>query len=269
MFKSISFFFREHFKNRALISKLAKVKMSQTTVRSTLGIWWIYIHDILYFSAFILFRILLTGNSNVYGMHGVVYLMTGLVPWLLIGEIMNSATSSIKSNKIIIQSIRFPVILLPTVDFLAVFRKRIVTFLFIFVTVTYYGYLGQFNILKFIYYLTAMGFILLGSTHFLSALIAISNDFQQFHIAIMKVLFFTLPIMWDFGRIQGTKYEILGRIVKFNPFVFIIQGFRDCFVNGQAQKIIYHLYFWIIAFIIFGLGCFIQKKLAKYYSDFV
>lgn len=269
MLKYLSFFFIEHYRNRELISKLAKVKMSQTTIRSTLGVWWIYIHDILYFSAFILFRILLTGNSSVYGMHGVVYLMTGLVPWLLIGEILNSATSSIKSNKIIIQSIRFPVILLPTVDFLAIFRKRILTFLFIFITVIYYGYIAQFSIVKFIYYLFATSFILLGLTHFLSALIAISNDFQQFHIAIMKILFFSLPIMWDFGRIDGTSYEILGKIAKLNPLVFVIQGYRDSFVNAQSQTLVYHLYFWIISIGFFVAGCFVQKKLAKYYSDFI
>ena len=243
--------------------------MTQTTVRSTLGIWWVYIHDILYFTAYTVFRILLTGNSLIDGMQGTVYLMTGLVPWLLISEILNSATNAIRNNKVIIQSIRFPIILLPTVDVLAINMKRVLTFLFIFATCIYYGYGLNVNLFLVIYYFIAMNFLLLGLTHLISAFVAISNDFYQFYVAIMKIVFFSLPIMWSFSKIESTSYSYLASLIKLNPLVYIIEGFRDAFVSGGFQTLKYTIYFWSVAWIIFMLGCYVQYKLAKYYSDFI
>lgn len=208
MFSSIKYFIDQHMQNSQLIYKMAKVHMAQSTVRSTLGIWWVYIHDLLYFSAYTLFRILLTGNSSIEGMHGTVYLMTGLVPWLLISEVMNSATNAIRSNKVIIQSIKFPVILLPTVDVFAIVMKRLPTFIFVYITCTYYGYFYNFNLLLFLYYFVAMCLLLLGITHLFSAFIAISNDFYQLYAAVMKVMFFSLPIMWNFSKVLATPMPI-------------------------------------------------------------
>ena len=64
MFPSVRFTINEYIQNRKLLIKLAYVHMSQSTIRSTWGVVWVYIHDILYFTAFVLFRILLTGNSG-------------------------------------------------------------------------------------------------------------------------------------------------------------------------------------------------------------
>lgn len=269
MFSSVCFTISEYMKNRKLLFKLAFVHMSQTTVRSTWGVMWVYIHDILYFTAFTLFRILLTGNRPVDGMTSVEYLMTGLVPWLLISEVLNSATNAIRNNKVIIQSIKFPIVILPGVEVLAILLKRLPTFLFIFLICTFYGHLQCFHPGMFLYYMLAMIALLLAATLLISAFIAISEDFHQLYMAFMRILFFTLPIMWDFQTLEGTKYAIWGELLKLNPLIYIIQGFRDTFVLGNTQKIEYGFYYWILVFAVFWLGCFVQKRLQKFYSDFI
>ena len=52
MFASVRFTVREYINNYKLLFKLAFIHMSQATVRSTWGVVWVYIHDILYFTAF-------------------------------------------------------------------------------------------------------------------------------------------------------------------------------------------------------------------------
>lgn len=269
MFSSVKFTISEYITNRKLLFKLACVHMSQTTVRSTWGVVWVYIHDILYFTAFTLFRILLTGNRPVDGLTSVEYLMTGLVPWLLISEVLNSATNAIRSNKVIIQSIKFPIIILPGVEVLAILLKRLPTFLFIFLVCIVYGHIQCFNLFLFLYYFVAMVALLLATTLLLSAFIAVSEDFHQLYMAFMRILFFTLPIMWDFRTLEGTKYVIWGQVLKLNPLIYIIQGFRDAFVLGNTQSIRYGCYYWGIVIVVFLLGCFVQKRLQKFYSDFV
>lgn len=269
MLSSVKFTISEYIKHRKLLFNLSYVHMSQSTIRSTWGVMWVYIHDILYFTAFTLFRILLTGNRNVNGMYSAEYLMTGLVPWLLISEVLNSATNAIRSNKVIIQSIKFPIVILPGVEVLAILLKRLPTYLFIFVICTYYGHLSSFNPLLFIYYLFSTIALLFALTLILSAIIAISEDFHQFYLAMMRILFFSLPIMWDFATIDGTQYAYWGKLLRLNPLIYLIQGTRDAFVTGPTQPLKYTCYFWIVVLIIFLLGCYAQKRLQKFYADFV
>ncbi len=269
MFFLIRYTINEYWNERKLLFRLAYIHMSQSTVRATGGVLWAYIHDILYFTAFTIFRILLTGNGIVEGMSNVEYLMTGLVPWLLISEVLNSATNAIRSNKVIIQSIKFPIIILPGVEVLAILMKRLPTFIFAFITVIYYGHLQCFHFWLFMYYLLAMIIFLSAVTLFISAINAVCEDFHQLYIAIMKVIFFSIPIMWNFGTIRGTQYAFLEIILKFNPLIYIVNGFRDAFIYGNTQTIFYTEYFWSVTFIIMVMGCFVQKRLQKYYSDFI
>lgn len=267
MIEAIKEVYQEHTEYKRMILKLAIDNMSRQTIRTTLGVWWVYIHDILYFTVFILFRILMAGNGFVEGMHSVVYLITGLVPWFFMSEVLNTGSNAIKSNKGIIHSIKFPVSVLPTIDVLAIFFKRISTFVLVFVVVIYYGYISQFNLILFIYYILCM-FILMWVINILvSALVAVSGDFNQIYLAINRVLMFSLPIIWSFQNIQ--EYKKLDIILRINPMVYVINGFRNAFVLGKAPSLTYTIYFWICIIILFSCGSLVQHRLRKYYADFV
>jgi len=195
--------------------------------------------------------------------------MTGLVPWLLISEVLNSATNAIRTNKVIIQSIKFPITILPGVEVLSIFMKRLPSFLFIVVVCIYYGHFANMCLPLILYYILATFAILFGATLLFSAVIAVSDDFHQIYMAFMKVLFFSLPIMWNFRTLEGTQYASWERILKLNPLIYIIQGFRDAFVLGNTQSVGYTVYFWCITILVFWFGCFVQKRMQKFYSDFI
>lgn len=267
MRKAIKYVYYEHRKNLEMILKLAVTNMTKQTIRTTLGVWWVYVHDILYFTVYVIFRILMAGNGQVENMHSVVYLMTGLVPWFFMNEVLNTGSNAIKMNKGIIQSIKFPISIFPTIEVLAIFFKRIFTFIMIFVVDIYYGYIGQFNLILFIYYVLCM-FILMWAINLVtSAFVAISGDFNQVYIAITRVLMFSLPIIWSFENIAS--YKMFNWGLRLNPMVYVINGFRNAFVLGQAPDLIYTVYFWLCILIVTSCGCLIQYKLRKYYADFM
>lgn len=269
MISLIRYTINEYWREKKLLFRLAYIHMSQNTVKATGGVFWTYIHDVLYFVAFTVFRILLAGEGKVDGMSSVEYLMTGLVPWLLISEVLNNATNAIRNNKVIVQSIKFPIIILPGVEVLAILMKRLPTFIFTFIVIIYYGHIQYFHFFLFLYYLSAMVVFLCSITFFISAINAVCEDFHQLYIAFMKVIFFSIPIMWNADTIRGTQYSFLETILKLNPLVYIINGFRDAFIHGNTQTIFYGGYFWFVTWIIMVLGCFAQKRLQKYFSDFI
>lgn len=266
MFVSSKYVIREHIKNYRLIIKMAFMDSEKQTIRSSIGIFWTYFHDILYIGVFIMFRLLISGNGNIMKMNGIVYMVTGMIPWFFLSDCLNTGSNSIRANRGIIQSIALPAVILPTISVASIFIKRLFSFLLIFIVSVAFGYIKFFHPLLFIYYIVCMICFGVAINLVLTAIVAISEDFRQLHGSIVRVLIYTMPIIWDFSNVSSHFVQVLLRI---NPMVYIVKGFRDVFVLGITQNILYGLYFWICTIILFMCGSFLQYKLRKYYADFV
>jgi teichoic acid transport system permease protein len=267
MLEAVKFVCKEHFDNIPLIIKMSLVSMRKQTLRTSLGVLWLYIHDFVYFFVFLLFRILMAGKGQIDGINNVVFLITGLIPWFFISEVLGVVSCSIKSSKSIITSIKFPVSVLPTIELIGIFLKRIWTFLFIFAVAIFYGYLSNINLFLVLYYTFAMLILMFVIMLPITAFIAVSSDFQQLYLVVIRVFLYTMPIVWGFKHIK--EYTTLCKVVKLNPMVYILNGYRSAFVYGNMPSLIYTVYFWVFILIFFVLGCFVQYKLKRYYSDFM
>lgn len=264
--KSVAYILREHKQNIRLIIKMAFMNMDRQTIRSSLGMFWIYFHDIIYILVFVAFRILVAGNGSVMGMDSTVYMMTGMIPWFFINDVLSQGSMAVRSNKGIVQSIRFPVPVLPAIEVLSIFLKRIFSFVMLFAIVAAFGYIRYFNILLFTYYIVCAFALSVAVNLVISAFVAISDDFRQLYDAFLRVLIYTLPILWDFSHVESVGMNVLLRI---DPIVYVIKGFRDAFVLGPVQDIRYGAYFWACVLVIFIIGSYVQDRLKKYYADFV
>lgn len=267
MTEAIKYVINEHIHNFNLIRKMSMVSMKKQTLRTSLGVLWLYIHDFVYFFVFLLFRILMAGKGQIDGINNVVFLITGLIPWFFISEVLGVVSCSIKSNKAIITSIKFPISVLPTIELMGIFFKRIWTFLFIFAIAIFYGYLESINLLLFLYYTFSLLLLMFAIMLPITAFVAVSSDFQQLYLVVIRVFLYTMPIVWGFKHIK--EHILLCKIVKLNPMVYILNGYRSAFVYGNMPTLMYTLYFWLFVAAMFAFGCFVQFKLRKYYSDFM
>jgi len=256
----------EHKKNYLLIIKLAIMNMEKQTLRSSLGVLWNYFHDIVYILVFIMFRLLISGYGDIMGMNSIIYLLTGLIPWFFISDVLNQGSRSIKNNRGIVQSLRFPIVVLPTIEVLSIFIRRYFTFFLLLIASTLFGYLRLFSIGLFLYYFICLFLLMISINWILSALVAVSEDFHQLYLAFVRVMIYSLPVMWSFEKVNNLIVQILLRI---NPMVYVINGFRNAFILGGCPNILYTIYFWICIAIFTIAGSFIQYKLRRYYSDFI
>lgn len=266
MIKAFQNIIRIHIQNYRLIIKIALINTKKQTVRSSIGILWTYIHDIVYALTFVAFRVLVSGYGNIQGMNSIVYLMTGLIPWFAMSDVLNQGSMAIRSNKGIVQSIKFPVPLLPTVEVLGIYIRRFFTFFILFILVSGFGYLRFFHLGLFLYYTLCSFLLMVGMNWILSAFVAVSEDFRQLHLAFMRIMVYMLPIMWTYEKIENTTISVL---LKINPIAYIILGYRDAFVIGKMPWTWYSVYFWVVIICLFLIGSYIQFKLKKYYADFV
>ncbi len=253
--------------NKKAIWDISVKNLHQQTLRTSLGIGWVFFRDVVYYFAFILFRYLMSGDGDVEGMHFTLFLMLGLIPWNFMNECMNGGVMAIKGNNFIISSIKFPITILSTIEVIAIFLKRMFTLLILFLVIILFGDLRNVVWWMFIYYFFAMFVFMCIWNLIFSSLVAISNDFEQFYRAITSVLFFAMPIMWSFEIIQ--PYLWITRIFKLNPFVYIVEGFRDACVTGTLPDLEYTIYFWFLSLILFCIGSILQYKLKSHYVDLI
>lgn len=264
---AVTFVISEHIKNFRRITSIAADHMKKKTSVTSLGMGWVVFRDLVYFAAFTVFRLLLSGDRLIEGMPLVIYLFTGFVPWFFISDVLNAGSNAINSNKSIISNMKFPITIISSYEVLAILYKRLISFLMLFIVIALFGYLPKFNILLFLYYFTAM--VILGFVFnlFLSPIVAISKDFDQFYRSFLRILMFSLPIIWSFERLEDYKWAEM--LLKINPIVYVIIGFRDAFAQNDPIDLYYTIYFWSFVIVVFLVGCVLQYKLRKYYDDWM
>ncbi len=266
LYKSLQYVLGTCKSNIKYIFELAVYTVEMQTLRTSLGIGWVFFRDAVYLAAFTLFRYLMSGSGEVEGLHFVLYLMVALIPWNFMNECINGSVMGIKSNKFILSSMKFPSPILPIVEVLAIFIKRLFTLLILLVMIVIFGDLRDITLWLFIYYFVAMFIFMCIWNILFSPLIAISNDFEQLYKAAMSVLFFTIPVMWSFEIIKNVW---IIRLFKLNPFVYIVEGFRDACANGTLPNPEYTLYFFAVNIIMLCVGCVLQYKLENHYIDLI
>lgn len=182
-------------------------------------------------------------------------------------ECINGAVGAIKDHKSVISSLKFPVGILPTIEVSAIFLKRLFTLLFLLFVIIFFGDIQKVTLWMFIYYFVSMYIFMCVWNLIFSALVAISNDFEQLYRAISSIIFFTLPVMWSFDIVKDFPRIIM--IFKINPFVYLIEGFRDACYSGTMPNLAYTAYFWGLTLVLFCIGSILQYKLKSHYVDVI
>lgn len=82
---------------------------------------------------------------------------------------------------------------------------------------------------------------------------------------IMQFMMWLTPIMYDLSMFP----EWIGRILKFNPLYYIVNGYRDCFINNIwfFEHVGQTIYFWTVTLIILIIGLTVFKKLKDAFAD--
>ena len=276
--KGIKFLINEHINNFSRIHKLAIHDSKVAYARTTLGYWWTLYKDILYFLAYGFFMYLVFSNTNIQGVPRLIYLVSGLIPWYFISESLSGGARAIKKKGAILTKIKFPISIVPTIEILSIFYRRLASYLIIVIIFGFYSYIDKINYLgniNYLYFAYAMFISLLFMICFnflISGLVAISKDFSEIYSSFVRILFFFIPVIWSMDSLIAKNNpiaDIVVKILKANPLVYIIESFRGALIGTNIPSVSYTIYFFIVTFVVFILGAILQNKLKKYYGDFL
>lgn len=279
MVKEIQAYFEEHKGKSKYIFQLALSSAKSDTKNTTLGIYWYVVRDLVFFIAYGFFMMVIRGRSgDVEGIPVMVYLYTGLAAWYLIADYLNSGVKCMTNNKKIFTKIKFPILIIPTYETIAIFIRRIISFVLITLILVVFMLISDYrvdiNFFGLFYALFASFIFGVSYILFMSSFYTISKDFRQLYMAITRIQFYFVPIFWstqEMARFETVNkyFPGLGDILEYFPFIHLVNSFRRAISLHEFPPIQHILVFLGVVLFLFLVGVYIQYRMRRIYADFV
>jgi ABC-type polysaccharide/polyol phosphate export permease len=206
-------------------------------------------------------------GSSSEGVPFVVYLISGMIAWFYIAENLKAGTVIIKQHAFLLKKVDFRLSILPIVKLLS---SAIPQLFFIFIAIIVAALNGIYPSLytfQIIYYFIAMIILLLGISWLTSSSNIFVPDIAKFIGVIVTFGFWLTPIFWDLSKVPE-QYQW---VVKLNPAVYIIEGYRDSIINHVWfwEKPYETLYYWSFTAIVLWTGITVFKRLRPHFAEVI
>lgn len=195
----------------------------------------------------------------------ILWLMVGLVPWFFISDGISNATPCLVEYSYLVKKVLFNINILPIAKLISTLMVQLVLVVFAIILYMLLGYFPDLYYLQIPIYLIYMLIISAGISYITATLYVFFKDTMQIVSIVLQVVFWMTPIVWDFGIMP----EIVQKILKFNPFYYIIAGYRNIFVykDGIGHQWWMVAYYWIFAVVLLIVGVKLFRKCKDHFPD--
>lgn len=257
--------FNSAHKNHLLLKSAVISDMRQKYAGSMAGLAWVIIYPVILFfiySALYIFIFRVKPSDMTTNMY-VVYIMSGLLPFLGFSEALNAGTASLSSKKSLLLNTVYPSEFIPLQ---AVISSHMTLFIGvvllivadILILTTLYWTLIFVPLIIILQLMFAAGIVWI-----LSILNLLIKDIQQSLSFITMLLMIISPIAYTPSMVP----QALKLIIYLNPFSYFVWSYQDIFVWGTPGYSL--IAATLISFITFTLGFTFYNKTKKVFYEFV
>lgn len=258
---------KDHIQYKQQIFKLAKADLVKTYRGAALGWAWAIIKPA--FTIFIYwftFEVGLRSGKDVNGFPFFLWLIAGVVPWFYMSEMLTSGTESIRRYSYLVTKMKFPVSTISTFVSISKFMVNLALMLIVIVIFVLMGRMPDIYILQLPFYMLLNFIFFTVFSLFSSLLAAISKDFANLVKSFVTAVFWLSGIIFNINTI---KIPWLKSLLMINPVSFLIEGYRNCFINKvwfweQPKRL---MYFVIILLVLVILTVWTYRRLRKEIPD--
>lgn len=258
-------FFKSLFLYRKIVWSLAKEDFRSRYLGSTLGALWAFILPLV--NLIIMWFALQQGfrASPKDGVPYILWLVTGMFPWVFFSDAVLSASNSIVEKSFLVKKVVFHVELLPLIKIIA----AIFPFLFLSIVMIVLFFIYGFSIdvywFQLPYYILCLCFLVLSLSWLTSSIVVFYRDLGQVIGMLLQLGFWITPIFWSPEHLPS-KFRF---ITFFNPVNYVVTGYRNSLISKvwfwhePAQAI----YFWLLIAMLSVSGLVVFKKLRPHFAD--
>ncbi|MGM9987214.1 MAG: ABC transporter permease [Bacillaceae bacterium] len=268
--KSLILLLKELKQNFYLVHRLAVYDNKKEYASSSLGFVWHFINPIIQISIFyVIFGLGIRGGEDVNGVPFFLWMVCGMVPWFFINSSLIKGANSIHARLNMVSKMKFPLSVLPFSTVLTYLYNHFLVLIILIVIVASSGsYITFPNILLLPYFIGCGAIFLIAFSYFTSTLSTVSRDFYLFLQSVIRLLFYATPIFWE---PSANSPEILRIAIKFNPFYYVVEGYREALL-GQNLHLIFSwhtIYFWGLVLVFMLYGSYLHMKFRRSFVDYM
>lgn len=282
--KSIS---KEIWDNRVRLLRLSIYDLKSMNSGTFFGYFWHFLLPAINLGVYFLaFGVGLKQNDSTYPFPFVIWLMTGLMPWLFISSSITQGAGAIGQYSGIVKRMPFPLSIVPIKPIITNYFVHVCSMLIVLLV---YAFTEGLSVYAFqlIYYNICSLALLVALSFLFSTLSVISKDFKKILSPVIRLFFFVSPIFWNYETRGGIFSAYLPIVRSINPFSYIIEGYRYSLVDyTHIDKITGDfiaeysyspfwthwdraLIFWATVLIVFVIGINIHANLRKKFVDLI
>ncbi|HZK20893.1 MAG TPA: ABC transporter permease [Oscillospiraceae bacterium] len=227
----LSLVLSEHSANIEQTIKMAKSDILKTYRGAALGWAWAIIKPVVtIFVYWFAISIGMRRGGDVNGYPYFLWLISGLVPWFYMNEMLTQGTESMRKYSFLITKMNFPVSTIPT--FVSI-SKLIINLILLTVVIIIFCLLGYFPNVYYFQLLIYLIFSFLFFTFwalFAAPISCISKDFSNLVKSFVFAIFWFSGVVWNPDTVKIKPLRVL---LKINPITFLVTGFRDALINKK------------------------------------
>jgi len=260
--------FKKIYTNRKLIYDLSRREMESRYKGSMLGKLWIIFNHLTLISIYtfvfgFVFQTKMNTSLGEIGLDFALWLYCGMLPWFFLNESLTISVKDIVGKVNYVKKIVFPLEVLPITTVIVAFINMLFGLLILLVCLLAFGHGFHWtNLLYFLIIppliLTGVGFALVVST-----LGVYFRDLAQMVGLLTMLWMYATPILYN-AEMVPEKFNFM---FKFNLLYKIVEYCRDSLFWSKIPDLIFLIWFYILAILIYFIGYKIFNKFKTGFAD--
>ena len=232
---------------------------------SAVGIGWVFLYPLLFLGIYlflylVVFKVRFPDMSSF---QYVIYVFSGLVPYLGLMEVVNSSVVTMRQNAHLVKNVIMPIELVPFRTMLIGLVSQLAGLLIVLILVVSDGALST-NVIFFPLILATQAMLLAGLAWMLGALGVLLPDLSTFTGLLMLFLLFLSPVAFHPAMVP----ETLQFVLYVNPVHYVLGAFRWSLIDGTVFPLWQLGMFVAISIVTFFFGAWVFVRLKGSIVDY-
>lgn len=252
--------------NVLLLIQMSRMDIRKRYLGTLLGSIWAILSPLI--NTALIYVVMIYGlkvGISVGNASYVNWLISGMLVWSFLQEILSAGVNAITENPHLVTKIRFPLHILVMVKVVSAMPVHFLLILILMLIMAVQG-VGSFVYwLQLPYYFLCGAILTLGINYITSSSQVFTRDVGSVMGVILQALFWATPIFWRTDLIANSKFSFL----LYSPFAYIVTGYRDSLFDAIPfwQKPLETLIFWFSTITFLFLGLFFFQRVRPHFAD--
>lgn len=255
-------------RRRELLIEMTKRELTEKHAGQMLGAVWTFGHPIVLMSVYVfLYTIVFRGRIESHGLplptDYTVYILSGLVPWLMFQESISKGTSVVVGNANLVKQVVFPIEILPIKVVLASITTLtiLLSLLFLYVLIRFQTFSWWFLLVPALVVTQAVA--MSGVAFALSAIGCYIRDLRELTTIFGMVNIYLIPVVY----LPDWVPKLVRPLLYANPFSYMVWCYQDALSGGAPQHPWAWLVFPVLSAVVFAVGYRTFRKLKPYLGN--